>query len=310
MKINLTIMKNTVNFLIILLVFTFYACKKDISNENKKKEIKNSAAPKIKIDKDTSYKKNIKLYENFYYLMPENLVNIPESNTILTYKGVEYEFDVEFEFKDQLLRSVILNQNNIVNHDENFENIIDLYIEKYGTPKIENIKETNEEYEIYVNNVIRITDNKYDSSIHKNLSNSEFKDIGSFGIAMQGELISEKFRIVKGNSFENNDFFKIMKDITQDKILKLKVDVSIKNYSYKQIDYLKTYTWIDNEKLIILKYMYKNDYVGNLNKKNQKKTMTINYLNYKELEKNEIKLSNELDEESKKLKEKQTLKSI
>jgi hypothetical protein len=290
MKIKNMICKTAGYLFAVLTVATIFACNDDNSKKGNKESNKQIESKNIEKPIDSSYKKNIRLFDQFYYDMPSvaaiNLENnyrkkrndYDDNRIELTYKGVSFFFKKNLLFKNKLLKEVVLESYTQIGLDK----IIDLYTEKYGTPKIETKTATREIDDVLISGLIKINDPLYDPKIHKEISKKEYyKDtIGDIpGLGPHGMLVNEKFKIVEREFY----YYKLMKNITTDELVSLKADVIKKKYRYKIVDHIKTYTWLDNKKLIKVEYLYKNDFIGNLNKISSYKSMSIFYKNSKDI---------------------------
>ena len=298
MKINLRTMKNLRKLLIILLAISLNACKKDNSKESKKEDLQHSGKSISEKEIDTSYKKNIKLFENYYYLMPENLISKFGDETIISCKGVDYTFHVTFEFKGKLLKEVQL-------YGESYEGlhkIIALYSDKYGTPKTDMRKETYNSNDLYVKNIIKITDPIYDSSKHKKISNiNNLDDLEKTVYA--SKFIDKKNKIYRDN---NNYYYVLMMDVTQNVAVPLMCEVNLEKFYYTRNMFTKTYEWENNGKIISIDYYYKNEYIGYKNAvQEEMKSLNISYSSIQDKNKKDSSQSDELEKERKEKKEKE-----
>lgn len=315
MKIK-SLTTNKIGYLFcVILAITIFACKNENSEKNNKVTNKQEES-NVEKHIDTSYKKNIRLFDQFYYDMPStdaiNLENYyrrkrddyNDNRIELNYKGISFFFRQNLIFKNKLLKEVVLESDTQVGLDK----IIDLYTEKYGTPKIETKKSSREIDDVSITGLIKINDPLYDPTIHKEISKKEYyKDtIGSIpGLGPHGMLVNEKYKIVEREFY----FYKLMKNITTDELVSLKADVIKKKYKYKIVDHIKTYTWLDNNKLIKIEYLFKNDFIGNLDKISSYKSMSIFYKNSKDIIRQNLPKNSDETEKSKK-NELNTLKDI
>ena len=91
---------------LVIFCFSFvFACKNDkLKEKNENNKILNHKNKIAVIPVDTSYKQNVKLFEDYYYLMPKNLIDIIHNTEIvLAYKGNEFTFLKGYVIKEGLL---------------------------------------------------------------------------------------------------------------------------------------------------------------------------------------------------------------
>jgi len=316
-------MKKLIIYLTILLAVSFHSCKKDDSTKNNKNFEQQTETSNGEKEIDTSYKKNIRLFDQFYYGMPEKIVfdinkKINDSSktdqAILTYKNENVYFKKQFFYTDGLLNKVQLVSYNTTNKRENSPIILELFNSKYGKSEFkEDIFETDETQTI-ATKIINFkepsglsTIEPYDPKIHKDVSKKEFNDYINHSHQIRPYTIANnELHIVK---IGGESFYKIMKDITKDEIVKIPVKVAIKKINYKKIITFNEHIWRNGEKKIRL-YCFKSiRYQGN---KYQPVEINLNkdlIVTFTRLEKNNP-IQEEENSEDPKLREKKTIDAI
>ncbi len=256
-------------------MLTFGSCsKKDEENVSK---IKTKSETTEKESIDTSYKKNLHLFEDYYYMMPKNLCI--DKETTISYKKKAYEFSVSAICPSTKLRWVYLN-----NSKDDCSEIINLYKSKYGTPKIKENKESNEIEDKVITGILKIS-GKYNPEIHKKVTNSEFINYfkkypfldkyANEENSIYSDKCNLKFHLIKEDL--------VMKNISTGEFELIKVDLSREKFKYKKVLHYKTYTWTEGEKEITIKHLYRVEILNNLNyKKADEKFTSITYTSIKE----------------------------
>jgi hypothetical protein len=225
------------------------------------------------------------------------LINKNGVETIISFNGVDYTFHVTFEFKEKLLKEVQLYGESY----EGLDKIIALYIDKYGTPKTDMRKETYDSDDLYVKNIIRITDPIYDRSKHKKISNiSTLSNLEK--IVYVSKFIDKKNKIYR----DDNNYYVLMMDVTQNVAVPLMCEVNLEKFYFTRNLYTKTYEWENNGKIISIDYYYKNEYVGYKNAvQEEMKSLNISYSSIQDKDKKDSSQSDELEKERKEKKEKE-----
>ncbi len=314
MKINLKTMKEIKKILIILIVISLHACKKDNKEINKQVESNNVAEPI-----DTSYKKNIRLFDNFYYGMPMSEVlqvnaaldkKNDSDHAILNYNNEDIYCKKEFKYKNGLLEEVTLIALEKTAGRENSPLLLSLFNTKYGKSKInEDKEETDEEQTIvtkilnYEKSILTATESDdliYNPKIHKEVSENEFKN----KLDVFHQITNTKLHTVSIGS----SHYKMLKDITKDEIIFIPIKAAIKKIKYKKTVTYVNNIWEKEGKKIVLHYLKSISCIGN---KYEPLHFGVNYdinLTFSKVKKNsEIKNSEIRDS---KVAQKQTLDAI
>ena len=261
-------MKYTIFLMFILILVS---CDKMNSESKSKIIIDKKTTSKTTID--TTYKENLHLFEDYYYMMPESLCTKKE--TTIFYNNRSFIFDVFTSSKDSKLNRVFLKNSNTDCSD-----IINLYKSKYGEPKTKENKISKEIDDKVITGILKIS-SEYDPEIHRKITDTEFKNFvkkhpfygreGSFfdlRVNAELHLIKEKL---------------IMKNISTGEFELIKVDLSREKFKYKKVFHYKTYTWTEGEKEITIKHLYRVEILNNLNyKKADEKFISITYTSIKE----------------------------
>ncbi|MFY7938727.1 MAG: hypothetical protein ACOVOQ_15220 [Flavobacterium sp.] len=286
---------------VLLFTVLIFSCKEKVSKETNN-FVKDSTEKKesntLSKTVDTSYKQNTRLYANYFYLMPEKAVDEWEatSDEELTYKGKKFTFTKKLKFEEGFLKEVKLGNNYV----EDSEIIIELYKEKYGVPEIESSKSSYNIEDSYVDGVIKITDRDYNPEIHKSLSPKEFSNYLKNQFLFYA-VVSNKFQVLQKM---DNEYFKLMRDVSKNEYVTLKVLVSLKDYKYTKIEHHKKYTWRDGDKIIVIHHHYKNDFIGVIGRHDNDKSLTVTYSSAQEdFKKNKIDSIDKLKEIEKQKKE-------
>ena len=283
-------MKYTIFLMFILILVS---CDK-MSSESKSKIIidkKTTSKTTSKTTIDTTYKENLHLFEDYYYMMPESLCTKKE--TTIFYNNRSFIFDVFTSSKDSKLNRVFLKNSNTDCSD-----IINLYKSKYGEPKTKENKISKEIDDKVITGILKIS-SEYDPEIHRKITDTEFKNFVKkhpfygregrfFDLRVNAELhlIKEKL---------------IMKNISTGEFDHIIVSLSRKKIEYITNYYYKTYTWIKGEKKIEINHLSKVELLNNLNnRKDNTKSMYITYTSIKEnrIEQKNIKVDSNLNRKS------------
>lgn len=230
----------------------FFSCK-----ESKSKKINTSVkvtekeiVPVAKID--TSFKKNIRLYDQYYYDMPSNAAdefNTNDDVVTITYKKQSIDLKKSFTYEKNLLKAVMLSGDSFYSAE-----ILSLFKEKYGEPIVLEKKEKSTQTEIIPIKILKIKDElyvenpkKFDKAIHREISNQEFNNY----LANQDfpfiKLANSKLHIMVNS---NGTFYKVMKDITKDEFVIFVIEVAIQKNEYTKTQLTSQYTWIIEKKEI------------------------------------------------------------
>lgn len=305
----------------LLTVATIFACNDDNSKKRNKEPNKQVESKNIEKPIDTSYKKNIRLFDQFYYDMPESVVvkvnaefekKMKSDHAILTYRNENIYFEKQFFYEVGLLKKVNLVANDITNERENSPLILDLFNSKYGKSIFkEDIQESDEVQTI----ATRIIDYKrggylattYDSKIHRKITNNEFK--GFLNNSLYGSFCSVANNDLQIVSSGDDSFYKVMKDVTKDEFVKIPVEVAIKIIPYKKIVVYNDHTWIDGEKSIKLYFFKSVKYIGNKYKPLEMGMNTDLIVTFTKSQKSNKKNEKEVLDDPK-LAEKQTIDAI
>lgn len=301
---------------------TIFACKNENSKKNNKVTNKQEES-NVEKHIDTSYKKNIRLFDQFYYDMPESTVaqvnaeldkKTESDHAILTFKNENIYFKKEFFYEAGLLKKVKLVANNITNTRENSPIILDLFNSKYGKSTLKEDKQETDEIQTIATRIIDYKEGNsftektsYDSKIHRKISNNEFKEY------LNNSLYSSFCNIANNDlqivSLGEDTFYKVMKDVTKDEFVNIPVEVSIKKIPYKKTVVYNEYTWMQGTKKITL-YCFKSlNYKGNKYTPREIGVNTDLIVTFSKVEKSSIKNNTESNEDLK-LKEKETLNAI
>ncbi|WP_430399938.1 hypothetical protein [Flavobacterium sp.] len=319
-------MKNTFLYIAVIL-FSFISCKKVELKDNvdieKQQESESVISNKVI---DTSYKLNTNLFDQYYYLMSESDISKLEDkkgNVVLGYNNAEYKFDIKLKKEGALLKEVNLEISRISDSDS--KNIVNLYTEKYGAPKIESTHEVDEILGFIVTKVNKINDPYYliNPERYRGLSDAKYqeyiKPFLEYGYGMYE--VSEKFHVVENLQIGKRQYYISMYDIREKRVQELKADVSTKTYYFKRVNYIKKYSWINEDKIINIKCFYYED-AGNKSRATYNKNsykLEINYSSIKEIKDKKIieseeerkqELENIKNSERKKVNEKTTFESI
>lgn len=240
---------------------------------------------------DTTYKENLHLFEDYYYMMPESLCTKKE--TTIFYNNRSYIFDVFTSSKDSKLNRVFLKNSNTDCSD-----IINLYKSKYGEPKTKENKISKEIDDKVITGILKIS-SEYDPEIHRKITDTEFKNYIKkhpfYG--REGRFFdlraNMKFHLIKEKL--------IMKNISTGEFDEISVSLSLEKFQYIENHYYKTYTWVKGEKKIKIEHLYKVELLNNLNyRKDNTKSMYITYTSIKEnrIEQKNIKVDSNLNRKS------------
>ena len=281
-------MKYTIFLMFILILVS---CDKMNSESKSKIIIDKKTTSKTTID--TTYKENLHLFEDYYYMMPESLCTKKE--TTIFYNNRSYIFEIFTSSKDSKLNRVFLKNSNIDCSD-----IINLYKSKYGEPKTKENKISKEMDDKVITGILKISGvGEYDPEIHRKITDTEFNNYvkkhpfygreGSFfdlRVNAELHLINEKL---------------IMKNISTGEFDHIIVSLSRKKIEYITNYYYKTYTWIKGEKKIEINHLFKVELLNNLNnRKDNTKSMYITYTSIKEnrIEQKNIKVDSSSNRKS------------
>ena len=322
MKIKFMIYNIARYLFVILGLTTIFACNNDNLKKGNKEPNKESEIQITEKPVDTSYKKNIRLFDQFYYDMPKSVVEsvnaeivkkIESDHAILTYKNENIYFEKQFYYEADLLKNIKLVANNVTNNRENSPLVLSLLISKYGKSNFKEDKYESDETQIIATRIIDYKrsgfseSTNYDSKIHRKINKNEFNEF------IDNEFQSSFYSVANNElqivSLGEDSFYRIMKDVTKDEFVKIPVEVAIKKIPYKKIVIYNDHTWKDGEKYIRLYCFESVKYIGNKYKPLEMGINTNIILTYGKLEKN----SNEKDTEipvDTKLKEKETMNAI
>jgi hypothetical protein len=239
--------------LALIMCSLFISCK-----EFKPKEQENVSDIKV----DTSYKKNIRLYDQYYYNMSSIAVNEMNSDSIdinnedyvtITYNKQSINLKKSFTYKNNLLKEVNLSGNSF-----DGSSILSLLKEKYGEPKVLEEKEKSTHTQVVATKIINMyplkgnhNGLKYNPAIHKEISNEEFNKRYEDFYFYSGSIANSKLHIV---NFGDDTFFKLMKDITKDELVKINIEVAMIKNEYTKTKVTGICTWQDEGKEIQLNY--------------------------------------------------------
>ncbi|AWG20401.1 hypothetical protein FFWV33_02085 [Flavobacterium faecale] len=250
------------NYLAIIVVTLSVSCKDNTAPVEKNTVVK-SNTPEVKVD--TSYKKNIRLYDQFYYGMAsdvaQKLNNQDSTPTVkLNYKNQSFELKKDLKFNTNLLQSIKLSGDSY-----DGTSILNLFKEKYGEPTVVLKKIKSEENEIIATKILQYLDNtytkiKYVPRIHKEVSNEEFQKHFEQPEIMSGKEASRKLHVVR---YGSDHFSKVMKDITKNETIELDVEVAIENNSFSKSKNYVTYTWNEGKKEVQLHFLKSVTFSGN-----------------------------------------------
>ena len=281
-------MKYTIFIMFILILVS---CDKMNSESKSKIIIDKKTTSKTTID--TTYKENLHLFEDYYYMMKKSISTKKE--TTIFNKNRSYIFQIFTSSKDSKLNRVFLKNSNTDCSD-----IINLYKSKYGEPKTKENKISKEMDDKVITGILKISGvGEYDPEIHRKITDTEFNNYvkkhpfygreGSFfdlRVNAELHLIKEKL---------------IMKNISTGEFDEISVSLSLEKFQYIENHYYKTYTWVKGEKEIEIEHLYKVELLNNLNyRKNNTKSMYITYTSIKEnrIEQKNIKVDSNSNRKS------------
>lgn len=306
----------------ILTLVTIFACKNDNLKKDNKESSNQLENNNVEKPIDTSYKKNLRLFDQFYYDMPEKVVvtvnaefekKMKSNYAILTYKNENIYFKKQFLYEAGLLKSVKLVANNITDKRENSPLILELFNSKYGRSTIEEDKFDSDEIQTVATRIIdykkgsSFEPTTYDSKIHRKITNNELKEF-------LNNLFTGGFYSVANNDLQivssgGDTFYKVMKDVTKDEFVKIPVEVAIKKIPYKKILTYNNHTWKDGEKEIRLHFFKSLKYIGNKYDPIENGINTDLIVTFKKSQKSNKKNEKE-DLDEPKLTEKETMNAI